>query len=194
MSARTCHRLRDIYSLLGHTEKSHSTWLGNGPSLRAQAQCPLMDIVPLATFFHSERPRARSCLSVGLSANQLQSTGTHRARERLQQCTAKGWDDLLYERRCAGSQVHDSCTLRGVAEVSLAPRLQLNTAAAAKGERLRSPSPAHTSIPGCSLWLRWGKGLGFVARSSRAAAHSSKPSRHVCTKDEPDTSEPVAER
>lgn len=57
-----------------------------------QAQCPLKDIVPLATFFHSERPRARSCLSVadlptscgarGLaeqekgSSNALQKDGT----------------------------------------------------------------------------------------------------------------------
>lgn len=58
---------------------------------------------------------------------------------------------------------------------------------------LTSPSLAHTSILSCSLWIRWGKRLGFVAWSSHVVAHSNGPLQHVCTEDEPDTSELVAE-
>lgn len=84
-SARTCHGLRDIFSLLGHMEPQHlaNEW----PPLRAPfkpdaSSCSLS--LP-TTFFCSESPHTRCCLS---SANQLWSIWGRRARERLQPCTA----------------------------------------------------------------------------------------------------------
>lgn len=59
--------------------------------------------------------------------------------------------------------------------------------------RFRTPSPTHISIPGGLIRIRWGKGLGFAPWSSRAMAHSRKPSQHACAEDELDTSEFVAE-
>lgn len=81
---------------------------------------------------------------------------------------------------------------RRVGRWTFAPDLELATATA-NGERLGSPSPTHTTILGGLLWIRWAKGLGFVAWSSQAVAHSNKPSQHVCAEDEPDASEFVAE-
>lgn len=138
--------------------------------------------------------------------NQLWSRWSHRARERFQH-SARGSSTVLQTQERAplrekvgketAAQVSHWVGLHGYSpwrvEGGCSCQTRSRLLPLQMRRRLRTPSPAHTIIPGCLIWIRWGKWLGFVPWSSQAMAHSRKPSQHACAQDELDTSEFVAE-
>lgn len=179
---------------------SHSTWPRNGPLSGLLLSLMSLDVAcpyqPLSSALKAHIPDAArhlptSCGAYGATEQERGSSPALQMQE----------TQPLRERQRGGRQQHESCTERmrlhgsshwRVGRWAFASDLELTTAAA-NGERLRSPSPTHTSILGCLLRIRWGKGLGSVPWSSQAAAHSNEPSQQVWAQDKPDTSEFVVE-
>lgn len=200
---RTCHGLRDIFHLLGHMEAQHL--VREWPTLRAPLKpndpwCSL-PFQLLSSALKAHIPDATCHLP-----NQLWSRWSHRATERFQH-SVRGSSSVLQMQEQA--PLREKVGKETAAWVSHRVRLHWYSPWRVGGgcscqywsrllplqmkRRLRTPSPTHKSIPGCLIWIRWEKGLGFVPWSSQAMAYSRKPSQHACAEDELDTSEFVAE-